>query len=248
MDFAKKLGEEFKIRIDHANNIIKLIEEGNTIPFIARYRKEMTGACDDQVLREFNDRLNYLKNLEKRKEEVRNSITEQGKMTDEIENALLNSQTLTEVEDIYRPYKQKRKTRASIAIEKGLQPLADIILGQNTKEDILKLAEEKPCVIVGRCADYILSSSGKFNEKKLLNVFICADFNDRIERGIKYYGLPANDAKKIITQIDKRRANHYNTFTENEWGNRKNYELILNSSYFGIDAAVDIICNSAVID
>ena len=126
-------------------------------------------------------------------------------------------------------------------------PLADQIFNAQRKV-ILKLAEEKPCVIVGRCADYILSSSGKFNEKKLLNVFICADFNDRIERGIKYYGLPANDAKKIITQIDKRRANHYNTFTENEWGNRKNYELILNSSYFGIDAAVDIICNSAVID
>ena len=126
-------------------------------------------------------------------------------------------------------------------------PLADQIFNAQRKV-ILKLAEEKPCVIVGRCADYILSSSRKFNENKLLNVFICADFNDRIERGIKYYGLPANDAKKIITQIDKRRANHYNTFTENEWGNRKNYELILNSSYFGIDAAVDIICNSAVID
>ena len=126
-------------------------------------------------------------------------------------------------------------------------PLADQIFNAQRKV-ILKLAEEKPCVIVGRCADYILSSSRKFNEKKLLNVFICVDFYDRIERGIKYYGLPANDAKKIITQIDKRRANHYNTFTENEWGNRKNYELILNSSYFGIDAAVDIICNSAVID
>ena len=141
MDFAKILGEEFKIRVDHASNIIKLIEEGNTIPFIARYRKEMTGACDDQVLREFNDRLNYLKNLEKRKEEVRNSITEQGKMTDEIENALSSAKTLTEVEDIYRPYKQKRKTRASIAIEKGLQPLADIILEQSTRENLLKLAE-----------------------------------------------------------------------------------------------------------
>ena len=132
MDILKKLTEEFpSIRQDKAQNIINLIDEGNTIPFIARYRKEMTGSCDDQVLREFNDRLVYLRNLEKRKEEVVKSITEQGKMTDEIAKALDAALTLTEVEDIYRPYKQKKKTRASIAIERGLQPLADFILAQD---------------------------------------------------------------------------------------------------------------------
>ncbi|MBE7083424.1 MAG: RNA-binding transcriptional accessory protein [Clostridiales bacterium] len=130
MDYALKLSKEFNVRADHSANIISLIDEGNTIPFIARYRKEMTGSCDDQVLREFNDRLKYLRNLDKRKQEIVDSITEQGKMTDEIAFALVKAETLTEAEDIYRPYKQKRKTRASVAVEKGLAPLADFILEQ----------------------------------------------------------------------------------------------------------------------
>lgn len=143
MDILKKLTEEFpSIREDRAQNIINLIDEGNTIPFIARYRKEMTGSCDDQVLREFNDRLLYLRNLEKRKEEVAKSITEQGKMTEEIQKALDAATTLTEVEDIYRPYKQKKKTRASVAIEKGLQPLADYILAQEKDSDVRAEAEK----------------------------------------------------------------------------------------------------------
>lgn len=143
MDILKKLTEEFpSIREDRAQNIINLIDEGNTIPFIARYRKEMTGSCDDQVLREFNDRLLYLRNLEKRKEEVAKSITDQGKMTEEIQQALDAATTLTEVEDIYRPYKQKKKTRASVAIEKGLQPLADFILAQDKNADVRAEAEK----------------------------------------------------------------------------------------------------------
>ena len=143
MDILKKLTEEFpSIREDRAQNIINLIDEGNTIPFIARYRKEMTGSCDDQVLREFNDRLLYLRNLEKRKEEVAKSITDQGKMTEEIQKALDAAATLTEVEDIYRPYKQKKKTRASVAIEKGLQPLADLILAQDKNVDVRAEAEK----------------------------------------------------------------------------------------------------------
>lgn len=125
MDYAKTLSEEFGIRESYCQNIINLLDEGNTIPFIARYRKEMHGSCDDQVLRDIADRLQYLRNLQKRKEEVQNSITEQGKWTEELAVALQNAKTQTEVEDIYRPYKQKRKTRASVAIAKGLQPLAD---------------------------------------------------------------------------------------------------------------------------
>ncbi|MBP5308820.1 MAG: RNA-binding transcriptional accessory protein [Clostridia bacterium] len=131
MDILEKITFEFKLRPAYAENIVKLIDEGNTIPFIARYRKEMTGHCDDQVLREFYDRLRYLRNLEKRKEEVAASITEQGKMTSEISSALSAAETLSEVEDIYRPYKQKRKTRATVAIAKGLEPLADILLRQD---------------------------------------------------------------------------------------------------------------------
>lgn len=130
MEISQQLTEEFNLRPDHVRNILQLLEEGNTIPFIARYRKEMTGAIDDQVLRALDDRYEYLKNLEKRKQEVANSITEQGKMTEEIQTAIAAAQTMTEVEDIYRPFKQKKKTRASVAIEKGLQPLAEFILAQ----------------------------------------------------------------------------------------------------------------------
>ena len=134
MDILKTITEEFKLREEHAQNIVQLLDEGNTIPFIARYRKEMTGHIDDQVLRDFADRLNYLRNIEKRKAEVTASITEQGKMTEEIALALESAVTLTEVEDIYRPYKQKKKTRATIAIAKGLEPLADILMAQDKTE------------------------------------------------------------------------------------------------------------------
>ncbi len=134
MDINQRLSEEFSLKPDHVKNIVNLINEGNTIPFIARYRKEMHGACNDQVLREVADRLAYLTNLEKRKGEVKSAIEGQGKYTDEIGTALENAQTLTEVEDIYRPYKQKKKTRASVAVEKGLEPLADVIWAQELKE------------------------------------------------------------------------------------------------------------------
>ena len=130
MDISAKLTEEFNLKPEHVHNVLTLLDEGNTIPFIARYRKEMTGAIDDQVLRNLNDRYEYLKNLEKRKEEVAKAITEQKKMTDEIQSAIDAAQTMTEVEDIYRPFKQKKKARAAVAIEKGLQPLADFILAQ----------------------------------------------------------------------------------------------------------------------
>lgn len=142
MDILQTITNEFQLTPVHAQNIVALIDEGNTIPFIARYRKEMTGSCDDQVLRELFDRLTYLRNLEKRKEEVKNAIESQGKMTDEILSALEKATTLTEVEDIYRPYKQKRKTRASVAIAKGLQPLADAILAQDKTLDVKKEAEK----------------------------------------------------------------------------------------------------------
>ena len=142
MDYALKLSKEFNLRADHSNNIINLIDEGNTIPFIARYRKEMTGSCDDQVLREFADRLKYLRNLDKRKQEIADAITEQGKMTDEIMVALASAETLTEAEDVYRPFKQKRKTRASVATEKGLLPLAEFILEQDKNADLNAKASE----------------------------------------------------------------------------------------------------------
>ncbi|MEG1711201.1 MAG: Tex family protein [Clostridia bacterium] len=123
--------------------MIELIDEGNTIPFIARYRKERTNSCDDQVLREFADRHKYLLGLQKRKDEIQATITELGKWTEELALALSNAETMTEAEDIYRPYKQKKKTRASVAIAKGLQPLADLILLQEIKEgSIFELGKE----------------------------------------------------------------------------------------------------------
>jgi len=120
LDIIKSLSEQFNTSPVYVKNIITLIDEGNTIPFIARYRKEMTGAMDDQVLRELADRLTYLRNLESRKAEVKASIEEQGKWSAELAAALDKAETLAEVEDIYRPYKPKRKTRASVAREKGL--------------------------------------------------------------------------------------------------------------------------------
>ena len=134
MDICRQLAEELELRADYVENVIKLLDEGNTIPFIARYRKEMHGAMDDTVLRNLEERLKYLRNLEERKETVRNSIIEQGKMTDELSAAIDEAKTLAVLEDLYRPYKQKRRTRATIAKEKGYEPLA-----------LLLFAQEKDC-------------------------------------------------------------------------------------------------------
>ena len=143
MDNSKILAMEFGLKQDHADNIVALIDQGCTIPFIARYRKEMTGSCDDQTLRAFADRLNYLRNMDKRKEEVSKLIDDQGKLTDELKTKIANASTLTELDDIYRPYRPKRQTRATIAIAKGLEPLAKIVLAQKLKEgDPLELAKE----------------------------------------------------------------------------------------------------------
>ena len=143
MDYGKILSLEMGIQEVHANNLIALLDEGCTIPFISRYRKEMHGSLDDQSIRLFSDRLNYLRNLDKRKEEVTKLITDQEKMTPEIQKSIDEANTLTELEDIYRPFRPKRQTRATIAISKGLQPLADKILAQKEKEgDILQIASE----------------------------------------------------------------------------------------------------------
>ena len=142
MDIAKALSLEFNIKQEYANNLISLLDEGCTVPFIARYRKEMHGSCDDQVIRDFADRLEYLRNFEKRKEEIIKLITEQEKMTPEIMSALDKALTMTELEDIYRPFRPKRQTRATVAESKGLKPLAEILFAQKDKRDILEIAKE----------------------------------------------------------------------------------------------------------
>ena len=137
-----KIAQELNIKESQVEATVKLIDEGNTIPFIARYRKEVTGGLSDEILRDLGERLNYLRNLEKRKEEVTKSIEEQGKLTDEILKNLESANTLAEVEDIYRPYKPKKKTRATIAKSKGLEPLANIIWEQKDVRPIEEIAKE----------------------------------------------------------------------------------------------------------
>lgn len=143
MDYSLELSQQFNIKQQYAQNVIDLLDEGNTIPFIARYRKESHGSMDDQLIREFSERLEYLRNLDKRREEVYALIDAQEKMTDEIAESLNAAATLAEIEDIYRPYKPKRKTRASVAKEKGLEPLALTILEQSdTSPYPIDLAQE----------------------------------------------------------------------------------------------------------
>lgn len=142
MDYSKVLSQQFQIKEEYAKNIISLLDDGNTIPFIARYRKEMHGSMDDQLIREFSEKLEYLRSLDKRREEIRTLIDGQEKLTDGISLALDKAETLSELEDIYRPYRPKRKTRASVAKEKGLEPLAKIILKQESKCDPVAVAEE----------------------------------------------------------------------------------------------------------
>lgn len=139
MDLIKQLCEELSLKPFQVENTVKLIDEGNTIPFIARYRKEATGSLDDQILRTLFDRLTYLRNMDETREKILKSIEEQGALTEELVKAISEAKTLTELDDIYRPYKKKKKTRAGVAKEKGLEPLAEIIYAQ---EDIGKTPEE----------------------------------------------------------------------------------------------------------
>ena len=187
----KTISEELGVKYYQVENTIKLIDEGNTIPFIARYRKEATGGLSDEVLRDLNERLTYLRNLEKRKEEVINSIDEQGKLTDEILKSVAIAKTLAEVEDIYRPYKQKKKTRATVAKAKGLDPLAEIIIAQEEKEEIKEIAK-----------NYInvdnLSDEDKKNKDKIV-----ATAEDAIQGALDIIAESISDNAEYRKQIKK---------------------------------------------
>ena len=151
VNIEQRLVKELEVTLKQVENVIKLLDEGNTVPFITRYRKEQTGGLSDDVLRKFFERLTYLRNLKERKEDVLRLIDEQGKLNDDIVKALEKADTLTEVEDIYRPYKQKKRTRATIALEKGLKPLADLILEGsfkgNLNEEASKYIDEEKKVL-----------------------------------------------------------------------------------------------------
>lgn len=142
MDINQKIAEELGVKKWQTDAAVKLIDEGNTIPFIARYRKEATGTLDDEQLRKLYERLTYLRNLEEKKEQVLASIDDQGKLTEELKKQIISAETLVIVEDLYRPYRPKRRTRATIAREKGLEPLAALITLQKLKQPVLKAAEE----------------------------------------------------------------------------------------------------------
>ena len=142
MDIIQELAKELDIKTSQVEKTVNLIDEGNTIPFIARYRKEVTGGLSDEILRTLGERLTYLRNLENRKQEIRKSIEEQGKMTEEISKSIDDAKTLAEAEDVYRPFKQKKRTRGGIAKAKGLEPLADIIYAQKETKPIEEIAQE----------------------------------------------------------------------------------------------------------
>lgn len=185
------IAEELNIKPNQVESTVKLIDEGNTIPFIARYRKEVTGGLSDEILRDLGERLTYLRNLEKRKEEIIKSIDEQGKLTDEILQAVAIAKTLSEVEDIYRPYKQKKKTRATVAKAKGLEPLAKIIIEQKEVKPIEEVAKE-----------YVnidnLSDEDKKNKDKVV-----ATVEDAIQGALDIIAEDISDNAKYRKEIKK---------------------------------------------
>ena len=158
MDIIQVITQELKVEKWQVEAAVKLIDEGNTIPFISRYRKEATGSLNDEQLRTLYERLSYLRNLEDKKNQVLKSIEDQGKLTAELKKQILDAQTLVVVEDLYRPYRPKRRTRATIAKEKGLEPLADIILQQMTDKTVEEEAEA-----------YVSEEKGVKNVKEALN-------------------------------------------------------------------------------
>ena len=199
------LARELNISKNKVENTVKLIDEGNTIPFIARYRKEVTGNLDDEILRNLNDRLNYLRNLEKRKEEVLRLIEEQGKLTEELKESILNAAVLTEVEDLYRPYKQKKRTRATIAKEKGLEPLAKLIISQTlkdgNKEEIVK--------------EYINIEKGvKTTEDAIAGALdiIAEDISDNARFRKKIRGITYRTGKLVSSAVDKDESTVYDMY------------------------------------
>ena len=211
---TNKIAEELSVKPIQVENAIKLIDEGNTIPFIARYRKEVTGGLSDEILRDLGERLNYLRNLETRKEEVVKSIDEQGKLTDELTVAIASAETLAEVEDLYRPFKQKKKTRATVAKAKGLEPLADIILAQEETRPIEEIAK-----------DFInidnLSEEDKENKDKVV-----ATSEDAIQGALDIIAEGISDNakyRKYIKKVCYREGNIVTKATNPE--EKSNYEM-----------------------
>lgn len=206
MDINKKLAEELSVKLWQVEAAVNLIDEGNTIPFISRYRKEVTGALNDEVLRKLSERLNYLRSLEEKKNTVIAAIGEQGKLTEELKNQILAAETLVVVEDLYRPYRPKRRTRAMIAKEKGLEPLANIILLQMAKRPVEEeaksfLSEEKEVHTVGEAIE---------GAKDILAEAI----SDEASYRIQIRDLTVREGRLVSTAKDKEAQSVYEMYYE----------------------------------
>ena len=212
----KIIAEELNIKEKQVEAAINLIDEGNTIPFIARYRKEVTGGLSDEILRDLGERLNYLRNLEQRKQEVVKSIDEQGKLTDDILKSIAIAKTLAEVEDIYRPFKQKKKTRATIAKAKGLEPLAQIILKQEEKTPIEEIA--KTYINVNT-----LSEEDKKNKDKVV-----ATVEEAIQGALDIIAEDISDNAKYRKEIKRQCYREGTVETKNAKVEKSNYEMYYN--------------------
>lgn len=204
MDILNKLKDELKVERWQVEAAVRLIDEGNTIPFISRYRKEVTGSLNDEVLRNLYERLNYLRNLEEKKESVLSSIEEQGKLTEELKNKILAAETLVVVEDLYRPYRPKRKTRASVAKEKGLEGLAQFILAQETTEEL-----------VTEALKYVSEEKGVADEKEALagaKDIIAESISDEADYRIFIRNLTMEEGKIVSTAKDEKAASVYEMY------------------------------------
>ena len=210
MDITAKLAEELQIRKKQAEAAVKLIDEGNTIPFIARYRKEATGALNDEVLRSLAERLTYLRNLEEKKEQVLSSIEEQGKLTAELKTQILAAETMVVVDDLYRPYRPKRRTRAIIAREKGLQPLADLIWLQMSKTLLATEAEKyiDPEKEVNTAEDAIAGAKDILAEQ----------ISDEADYRIRIREMTVKEGKIVSSAKDKEAESVYEMYYEFEEG------------------------------
>ncbi len=204
MDIAAKLTQELNVQKWQVEAAVKLIDEGNTIPFISRYRKEVTGSLNDEQLRDLYERLNYLRNLEEKKTQVLSSIEEQGKLDEELKARILAAETLVVVEDLYRPYRPKRKTRASVAREKGLGGLADLILAQETGTDLMEEA-----------GAYINEELGVSNEKEALQGakdIIAEMISDEADYRIYIRNITMEEGKILSTAKDEKAASVYEMY------------------------------------
>ena len=204
MDISTKLAEELNIKKSQAEATIKLIDEGNTIPFIARYRKEVTGALNDEILRNLYERLTYLRNLEDKKQSVLGSIEEQGKLTEELKARIEAAETLVVLEDLYRPYKQKRKTRASVAKEKGLEPLAAYILEQNAAAPLIETAQA-----------YVDAEKGVADAKEAIDGakdIIAEQISDEADYRIYIRNLTFEEGKIVSTAKDEKEQSVYENY------------------------------------